>query len=54
MSISYDTVKTWLRKAYLAAAGALRTTKGRNVLLYLLFVCVAFVFWVLMSLDSSR
>lgn len=53
MSISYDTVKTWLRKAYLAAAGALRTTKGRNVLLYLLFVCVAFVFWVLMSLDSE-
>lgn len=48
-----DKIRPFLRKAYLMAARALRTTKGRNVLLYLLFVCVAFVFWLLMSLDSE-
>ncbi|MBD5346923.1 MAG: YbbR-like domain-containing protein [Bacteroides sp.] len=45
--------KQLLRKTYVMAARALRTAKGRNVLLYLLFVCVAFVFWLLMSLDSE-
>lgn len=34
-------------------SGALRTNKGRNVLIYLMFVCVAFVFWYFMSLDSE-
>ncbi len=32
---------------------ALHSAKGRNVMLYLLFVCVAFVFWVFMSLDTE-
>lgn len=29
------------------------SAKGHNVLLYLLFVCVAFVFWFVLSLDSE-
>lgn len=32
---------------------ALRSKRGKNVLLYLLFLCVSFVFWVLLSLDSE-
>ncbi len=29
------------------------SSRGRNIMLYLLFVCVAFVFWLLLSLDSE-
>lgn len=32
---------------------ALRSTTGRNVILYLLCVCVAFMFWVFLSLDNE-
>lgn len=32
---------------------ALASRKGHNVLLYLLFVCVAFVFWFFLSLDNE-
>lgn len=32
---------------------ALRSNRGRDVLTYLMFVAVAFVFWVFMSLDSE-
>lgn len=42
-----------LRLLYTKVSGALRTNKGRNVLIYLVFVCVAFVFWCLMSLDTE-
>ncbi len=31
----------------------LHSARGKDVLLYLMFVCVAFVFWVLLSLDSE-
>lgn len=30
-----------------------RSTKGKNILLYLMCVCVAFVFWVFLSLDME-
>ena len=33
---------------------ALRSNRGKDVLLYLLFVAVAFVFWVFMALDTER
>lgn len=33
---------------------ALRSRRGNNVLLYLLFLAVAFLFWVFMSLDTER
>ncbi len=33
---------------------ALRSSRGKDVLLYLLFVAVAFVFWVFLALDSER
>ncbi|MCM1163953.1 MAG: YbbR-like domain-containing protein [Muribaculaceae bacterium] len=33
---------------------ALRSRRGKNVLLYLLFLAVAFVFWIFMSLDTER
>lgn len=39
-----------LRAAY---TKAVRSSKGRSVLTYLLFVCVAFVFWVVLSLDTQ-
>ena len=32
---------------------ALRSSKGKDVLTYLMFVAVAFVFWVFMSLDTE-
>lgn len=32
---------------------AVRSKRGKDVLLYLLFVAVAFVFWVFMSLDTQ-
>lgn len=32
---------------------ALHSSRGQNVLLYLLFVAVAFVFWVFLSLDAE-
>ncbi|MCM1483975.1 MAG: hypothetical protein NC043_06540 [Muribaculaceae bacterium] len=40
-------------KARAGVKRTLRSTKGKNVLLYLLFVCVAFVFWVFLSLDAE-
>lgn len=46
-------MKERLRHLFDRVSGALRTTKGRNVLIYLAFVCVAFIFWCLMSLDSE-
>ena len=39
-----------LRAAY---TKAVRSSKGKSVLTYLLFVCVAFVFWVVLSLDTQ-
>lgn len=38
---------------YRRAMFALRSTRGRNVLTYLMCLCVAFGFWVLMSLDRE-
>lgn len=32
---------------------AMRSDKGRNILLYLMCVCVAFMFWVFLSLDNE-
>ncbi len=32
---------------------ALRSSRGKDVLTYLMFVAVAFVFWVFMSLDTE-
>ncbi len=32
---------------------SLRSTRGRSVLTYLMFVAIAFVFWVLLSLDKE-
>lgn len=42
-----------VKALYHEAVRALHSAKGRNVMLYLLFVCVAFVFWVFMSLDTE-
>ena len=44
---------TNLTKIRAAYTKAVRSSKGRSVLTYLLFVCVAFVFWVVLSLDSQ-
>ena len=32
---------------------ALRSSKGRNIVLYLMCVCVAFMFWIFLSLDNE-
>ncbi len=39
-----------LRAAFVRAV---RSSKGKSVLQYLLFVCVAFVFWLVLSLDAE-
>lgn len=41
------------QKAYEATWHAVHSSRGRDVLLYLLFLCVAFVFWLAMSLDTE-
>lgn len=43
------TLKHW--KELISAE--LHSARGKDVLLYLLFVCVAFVFWLMLSLDSE-
>lgn len=42
-----------LHKYRLALLRAARSSRGRDVMVYLLFVCVAFVFWFVLSLDSE-
>lgn len=55
--ISYTDMASNISRQVIRARAALRralkSTKGKNVLLYLLFVCVAFVFWVFLSLDTE-
>ena len=41
------------RKIQTKVTAALKSSRGQNVLLYLLFVAVAFVFWVFLSLDTE-
>lgn len=41
------------RKMQAKVSAALKSSRGQNVLLYLLFVAVAFVFWVFLSLDTE-
>lgn len=45
----YDKIK----QARASLTTAARSSKGKDVLMYLLFVVIAFVFWVLLSLDSE-
>lgn len=40
-------------KLYGKIVASLRSSRGRNVMLYLLFVLIAFVFWVFLSLDTE-
>ncbi len=42
-----------IRQARASLTTAARSSKGKDVLMYLLFVLIAFVFWVLLSLDSE-
>ncbi len=42
-----------VKKFLLECRLALRSTKGRNVVLYLMCVCVAFLFWIFLSLDNE-
>lgn len=42
-----------LSKIKETSSKALHSQRGRNVLLYLMFVCISFVFWVFLSLDSE-
>lgn len=44
-----DTLRTWKK----LISAELHSARGKDVLLYLLFVCVAFVFWLMLSLDSE-
>lgn len=41
------------RKIQEKVTAAIKSSRGQNVLLYLLFVAVAFVFWVFLSLDTE-
>ncbi|MBD5374846.1 MAG: hypothetical protein K2M85_05070 [Paramuribaculum sp.] len=42
-----------IRKYRLMLLRAARSSRGRDLMLYFLFVCVAFVFWLVLSLDSE-
>lgn len=42
-------IEQWRRQL----GGALKTPRGKDVVTYLVFVCVAFVFWLLLSLDTE-
>lgn len=42
-----------INQARAAMRAAAHSSKGKDVLMYLLFVLVAFVFWVLLSLDAE-
>lgn len=44
--------KQWNRFTH-SVADAIHSSKGRDILLYLLFLCVAFAFWLTMSLDTE-
>lgn len=48
-----EILHTKLSKIRAAYTKAVRSSKGKSVLAYLLCVCVAFVFWVVMSLDTQ-
>lgn len=41
------------RKIAEKANTALRSSRGKDVLTYLMFVAVAFIFWVFLSLDTE-
>lgn len=49
MAANREQIKEFLNRV----RTSLRSTRGRSVLTYLMFVAIAFVFWVLMSLDSE-
>ncbi len=42
-----------IRNLRLKLQDVIHSSRGKDMLLYLMFVCVAFVFWVLLSLDSE-
>lgn len=42
-----------IKQAHAWMTTAARSSKGKDVLMYLLFVLVAFIFWVLLSIDSE-
>lgn len=42
-----------LKKIQTTLRGALKTPRGKDIATYLVFVVVAFVFWLLLSLDSE-
>ncbi|MBD5202799.1 MAG: hypothetical protein HDS56_06465 [Barnesiella sp.] len=42
-----------LQKIYRRIEQAVHSSRGRDVLLYLLCVCIAFVFWLFLSLDTE-
>lgn len=45
--------KKQLTRLRAASIRAVRSSKGKAVMQYLLFLCVAFVFWVVLSLDTQ-
>ncbi|MCM1110485.1 MAG: hypothetical protein NC336_04705 [Clostridium sp.] len=47
------TFSAWLSDLKRRISGAVHSSRGKDVLLYLLFVCIAFVFWLLLSLDTE-
>ncbi|MBO4943906.1 MAG: YbbR-like domain-containing protein [Muribaculaceae bacterium] len=42
-----------LRAFRIKARHALHSARGKNILLYLMCLCVAFIFWILLSLDTE-
>ncbi|MCM1337641.1 MAG: hypothetical protein NC187_00335 [Candidatus Amulumruptor caecigallinarius] len=46
-------IKQRILKAAAAMRAATHSSKGKDVLMYLVFVFIAFIFWVLLSLDAE-
>lgn len=47
------TIRERIGQLYGKLGRGARSSKGKDVLVYLIFVCVAFIFWLLLSLDNE-
>ena len=49
MSALHDKAKRWLR----SANAELHSSRGKDILVFLLFLCVSYVFWLLLTLNNE-
>lgn len=49
----FDSLLNWLRSFFSRTDRVIHSARGKNILLYLMCLCAAFVFWALLSLDTE-